>query len=153
MGFAVEMYFDDVAERRVRRLWDRIAESCGSTLLTDIGTRPHLSLSLFDDVEPDALRAELLEFARSSVPLPVTFVPGFGGSQGNLCLGPPILRFANDVGCSGPEGVSTLTLNLTSLPQGTVFQPGETWNFQFWFRDELAGFTSNTSDGLSVVFK
>ena len=81
------------------------------------------------------------------------FVPLFGGSQGNLCLGSPIVRFSKAVKFSGPQGVITLALDLTSLPQGTVFQPGQTWNFQLWFRDVNPGPTSNTSDGLAITFQ
>jgi Right handed beta helix region len=84
------------------------------------------------------------------------FVPLFAGSQGNLCLGAPIIRFnnTNDGGAvlySGPEGVFNFMPDLTNLPQGVVFQAGQTWNFQLWFRDIVNGnFTSNTSDGVAV---
>jgi Right handed beta helix region len=84
------------------------------------------------------------------------FVPLFGGSTGNLCLGAPIIRFnnTNDGGAvlySGPEGVFNFMPDLTNLPQGVVFQAGQTWNFQLWFRDIVNGnFTSNTSDGVAV---
>jgi len=85
------------------------------------------------------------------------FVPNFAGSQGNLCLGPPIARFnhppAGKVLFSGDEGVMAFAPDLTNLPQGIVFHPGETWNFQVWFRDVVGStFTSNTSDGLSVTW-
>ncbi len=81
-----------------------------------------------------------------------TFVPGFSGSQGNLCLGAPIVRFAGDVVSSGIYGDVTLDPDLSDLPMGTVFQPGETWYFQFWFRDKNPGQTSNTSNGIAVTF-
>ena len=54
---------------------------------------------------------------------------------------------------SGLEGVMTFSRDLTNLPQGVVFLPGVTWNFQFWFRDVVGPtFTHNTSDGLAITF-
>ena len=80
------------------------------------------------------------------------FVPGFGGSAGNLCLGAPIIRFSlsGQVLRSGATGAVGLTQDLTALPQGAVFLPSSTWYFQFWFRDTS---TSNTSDGIEVMFR
>ena len=67
-------------------------------------------------------------------------------------LGSPIVRLSlsGQVVNSGAAGMVELDLDLTSLPQGTVFQPGDTWYFQFWFRDST---TSNTSDGIEVMFE
>jgi glucose/arabinose dehydrogenase len=80
-------------------------------------------------------------------------VPAFGGSQGTLCLGAPIVRFVQDVLLADPEdGTLTFAPNLASLPSFTVFQPGDSWIFQFWFRDDNPGSTSNTSDAVSVTF-
>ena len=84
------------------------------------------------------------------------FVPNPGGSDGNLCLGGKIIRFAanpSQVIWSGPEGRSVYSPDLTDLPQRTIFQPGETWNFQLWFRDVVGTkFTSNFSDGVAITF-
>ena len=82
------------------------------------------------------------------------FVPLFGGSAGNLCLGSPIIRFSAHILFSGTLGEMNLWLDFEGLPQQTVFLPGETWNFQCWFRDLVgANFTSNTSDGLSITWQ
>lgn len=79
------------------------------------------------------------------------FVQGFGGSAGNLCLGAAIIRInpSGQVIDSGAAGMATLDLYLSTLPQGAVFLPGNTWYFQFWFRD---GATSNTTDGIEGMF-
>jgi len=81
------------------------------------------------------------------------FLPNFGGSQGNLCLSSPLVRFAGNVLNSGASGEFAFTPDLTTLPGGIVVAPGETWNFQCWFRDTNPGQTSNTSNGLSVLFQ
>ncbi|MDG1984154.1 MAG: hypothetical protein P8M11_06290, partial [Planctomycetota bacterium] len=58
---------------------------------------------------------------------------------------------------SGATGEVTLPLDLTQTPQPTGFvsvQPGETWNFQAWYRDSVGGSaTSNFTDGLSITFQ
>ena len=81
------------------------------------------------------------------------FTPGFGGGQGNLCLGGSIFRLSSFVRNSGATGNVTLALPYGGLPPGASFDIGEGWNFQYWFRDSVGGTpTSNTSNGLHVVF-
>jgi len=86
------------------------------------------------------------------------FVPGFGGSSGNLCLGIPIARLndPNTGGAllhSGFTGKVDLTLDFNNLPHGLALQPGDTWYFQLWFRDFTTYPTSNTTDGIQVRFR
>ncbi len=71
------------------------------------------------------------------------------GCQGTLCLGGNIGRYNWDVG-QGPT--FELELDLTSMPMNpsVAVQPGETWNFQAWYRD--VGSTSNFTDALEVTF-
>ena len=82
------------------------------------------------------------------------FVPLFGGSSGNLCLGGKILRFnkppAGQVLNTGPAGFAVLPVDLGVLPGGTVIASGEHWFFQMWFRDKA---TSNITDGLDILFR
>ncbi|MCP3916685.1 MAG: hypothetical protein GY711_14110 [bacterium] len=83
-----------------------------------------------------------------------TFQPP--GSQGILCLAcgfqgcGGIGRF-NHAGMiiQGPAG--SIDVDLASLPLSppAPVQPGETWNFQCWFRDQG---TSNFTDAISVAF-
>ena len=74
----------------------------------------------------------------------------FGGSQGHLCLGSPLVRFAGNVLNSGPSGEVSFSPDLTNLPGGVTIAPGDTWNWQMWYRD---GSTSNTTDGLEIKFE
>lgn len=48
----------------------------------------------------------------------------------------------------------TVTRGIIDSPvQFSQFQPGSTWNFQFWYRDPQAGGSNfNLSDGLSIQF-
>jgi len=38
------------------------------------------------------------------------------------------------------------------MPPGHPFLPGETWHFQYWYRDPVEGFGFNLSDAISVTF-
>jgi hypothetical protein len=83
------------------------------------------------------------------------FIPGAGGSQGNLCVGGAIGRFVGEgqVIPSDFAGEIALPVDLTALPSPTgsvAVQPGQTWNFQLWLRD---GTATNFTRGLSVTFQ
>ena len=70
--------------------------------------------------------------------------------SGTLCVDPGGEFFRlNPVEFYTDQDVVSRTLQLTTRP-GVSIQPGETWNFQFVYRD--AG-TVNLSDGLSVSFQ
>jgi hypothetical protein len=84
------------------------------------------------------------------------YVPMSGGSQGNLCLGGQVGGFKQDVKNSGAVGTFALDVDTLVIPQpgGSVaIQPGETWNFQAWFRDKNPKRTSNFTDGISILFQ
>ena len=61
MVAALELYFDQVAERRIRVLWSAL-EAAGVPSLRDLAHRkhrPHLSLAVAEAFDPDAVRAAL----------------------------------------------------------------------------------------------
>jgi hypothetical protein len=84
-------------------------------------------------------------------------IPTFGGSQGTLCLGAPIVRFkmggTGQVAQTTAGGTRTFLLDFQGLPQSVTFLPGDTWNFQLWFRDVNQFWPSNTTDGVTVMFR
>ncbi len=79
-------------------------------------------------------------------------VPIFG-SEGILCLGAPQIRFVGNIQNSGNAGAMSFSPDFAQLPQGTVFLPGSTWNFQLWHRDGSPIMTtSNTTNAAEVRF-
>jgi RimJ/RimL family protein N-acetyltransferase len=72
MGFAVEMYLDAEAETRVLTLWDALARAGVTCYLPDIGSRPHISLAVFSEVDADYLQADLADFAHRTLRIPIT---------------------------------------------------------------------------------
>lgn len=97
------------------------------------------------DLPPNVFGIFIMSEVRDVLPLG-------GGSEGFLCLGEPCFRLQQNILHSGPAGMVELSLNFNQLPQGQVFLPGSTWNFQLWHRDRNPGPTSNTSQGVTVRF-
>lgn len=88
-----------------------------------------------------------------------TTVMNPGGSQGDLCIASFTLgRYSNMVLDTGMGNSVELSLDLANTPiqPGGVFAivAGETWNWQYWYRDSMGGMpVSNFSDALSVTFQ
>jgi len=76
-----------------------------------------------------------------------TDVPLYNGVR---CIGPSVVRLPV---VSSSLGTASHTLDFTS-GTAAVIQPGQTWHFQYWFRDVPGGGSqANTSNGLSVAFQ
>lgn len=77
------------------------------------------------------------------------------GSQGNLCMGGSIGRYAGNVLNSGPAGRVTFTVNPTALASPTGSMPamaGERHHFQYWYRDQNPTSTSNFTNAVTIRF-
>lgn len=73
------------------------------------------------------------------------------GSQGNLCLSGAIGR--HHPALSTGFGFAQVHVDPTYMPapSGPVaWLPGETWNFQLWYRDQNPGSTSNFTDTRAI---
>jgi len=66
MPFAVEMYFDPATEAEIRALWNSLAQAGVSSRLPDSGSRPHISLAVFQSLDPARFRAELQAPSRAN---------------------------------------------------------------------------------------
>jgi hypothetical protein len=72
-------------------------------------------------------------------------------SNGFLCLAGNLYRLPALQ--TDPLGQASYALDLANLPSGGAIANGETWNFQFWYREKPAmGGGYNFSDGLQVLF-
>lgn len=80
------------------------------------------------------------------------FAPGVGGGQGTMCITDPCFRFSEDVRFSGAGGAVAFQPDLANLPMGVSVAAGESWRFQYWYRDANPTVTSNTTDALRVLF-
>ena len=73
MPYAVELYFDTDAERRIRHLWQAIATAGVRFIPLEIGARPHSSLTAFDEVDASALMMTIQSLSRQNDPLEILF--------------------------------------------------------------------------------
>ncbi len=75
--------------------------------------------------------------------------------DGLRCVGGSSYRL-NPMQFTDASGQTTRAINYASPPTGSgtgLIQAGDTWYFQYWFRDPAAGgFGFNLSDGLELVF-
>jgi FG-GAP-like repeat len=83
------------------------------------------------------------------------FIANPGGSQGNLCLSGTMGRFISQVQNSGALGMISIPVDLNNMPGPVQSQvnPGETWYFTTWYRDNNPGPVSNFANGVSVLFQ
>ncbi len=82
------------------------------------------------------------------------FIPLFGGSEGNLCLGAGILRMNDTIQFANAAGEVSRTVDVNQLPQGHVITAGSSWFFQLWYRDfNGVQSTSNTTSSAQIDFQ
>jgi hypothetical protein len=86
-----------------------------------------------------------------------TVIVNPAGQQGSICVASTAMgRYSNSVLMSGAAGTVSLVLDLTAIPRPNGSVPvmaGETWNWQYWYRDVNPTVTSNFSNALSVTFQ
>lgn len=127
----------------------------GSALLGGTGstctTAGGLTLTV-DGLPPSALG--LVAVSRDS-----GLTTGLGGGQGTLCLGGSIGRLFGPGGTAfvaHASGHLDVPVDLGALAQPggtTAIQPGETWLFQFWYRDVTAQGTATSNLSGAVAFE
>jgi 2'-5' RNA ligase len=90
MGYAVELYLDERCEALIRGIWEKLAQKGLSDKLLQKGHRPHVALSVFDDVDPGDLIDELRKLAQLQAPVEARFesLGTFCSSDGVLFLVP-----------------------------------------------------------------
>ena len=88
VNYAVEISFEAEFEERVRRLWAKLAEAGVSSLMPDMGARPHISLATFHGIDPEQLRETVEMIAATTAPVPIKFssVGSFPGDEGVVFL-------------------------------------------------------------------
>ena len=89
MPFAIELALDPAAGATVRRIW-RELEAAGITSMARSGAYPHLSLGVWEALDPPAARAELAVFAREIEPIPMTLASVRAFPTGAVFLAPEV---------------------------------------------------------------
>ncbi len=133
--------------------------SCGGQVSNSSGTFAAIHMTGDESAAANGLVLRVIDLPTNTVGYPINsdtlgFAANPGGSSGNLCLGGSIGRHVTQVTSSGAAGYAVVPLDLTQLPRvGTLYSAvaGETWSFQFWYRDANRMVTSNFSDVVSVT--
>ncbi len=92
MGYSIELYFEHRFEENLRSLWDELERAGVPSILQKIGSRPHLSLMVFDNCNVDQIASLLDTGVKGLCTFPITF-PAFSiipGSQHSIFLIPTI---------------------------------------------------------------
>ncbi|MCB0090134.1 MAG: 2'-5' RNA ligase family protein [Caldilineaceae bacterium] len=99
MGYAVELYVDAQMEFAVRGLWQTLADRGVTSLMPDLGARPHISLTVFDELYPPDVHEALQNFAAEVAPIPLQFsaVGIFPTAEGVVFLAPVVTQRLLDV--------------------------------------------------------
>ncbi len=92
MPYAVELHFDDESRAALVTLSTQVHVTCGGMDLVAAGGAPHVSLALFDRLDPGQLQPLLMIFATQVAPFPLHFaaIGTFPGDQGVLYLAPVV---------------------------------------------------------------
>ncbi len=99
MPFAVELRFDTLAAERICEAWNAIHEAGIGSSLLDAGYRPHVTMGVYQRIEPGAFKAELSTFAGSVAPfqLSLSSIGIFSGAEGVVFLGVTVTEPLLDV--------------------------------------------------------
>jgi 2'-5' RNA ligase len=94
MPYAIEVNFDRTSEQHLRDLIKSLADEHGAGVLTELDSRPHISLAVLDRVEPAALCDVV---ARSigqicTIPVRLSATGAFPGPTGIVFVAPAASR-------------------------------------------------------------
>lgn len=73
MGFAIEMFFDKKTEGILLEYWKSLYETGLSKELYESGSRPHISLAVYNDIDLDALNNRLPILLEGKKPFELRF--------------------------------------------------------------------------------
>jgi len=73
MPFAVEMFFDENADKRVRDVWGDLAQAKVNSSMIDGGYRPHVTLGVFEGYTSPEFENEFRLFTEKHNPFSVKF--------------------------------------------------------------------------------
>lgn len=90
MIIAVELTFDPDSTRRLTALWAALANLYGGPRITELGVRPHVSLTVFHDAAPEGLCRDLDWLAQRFGPFPLHLgtAATFPTTEGVIYLAP-----------------------------------------------------------------
>ena len=137
---------------------------CGPAIANSINGRPVLEAYGSEIASANDLTLMAQDLPQDSFAIILAsraqaLVPNFGGGLGTLCLGQTLGRLnrTDQIRQAGSFNTVALRVDLNGVAQPMGLEPvlpGETWNFQLWYRDrDVTGSVSNMSTGRSIQFQ
>src|SRR6266436_5923177 len=88
MPFAVEMFFDENADKRVREIWDDLARAKVNSFMIDGGYHPHVTLGVLEGYTSPGFENEFRAFCkRDALPIKFDCLGIFPRPEGVVYLG------------------------------------------------------------------
>jgi 2'-5' RNA ligase len=94
MGYAIILNLSKGSAARVVRLWEGLARESINSVMLDLGAQPHISLAVFEHLDPAPLREDLNRFAEATRPLSVVLshAGAFPTAEGVVFLAPAVTQ-------------------------------------------------------------
>lgn len=73
MTYSIGLYFDPQTETEIRRIWQIMAENAIEEYLYSSANRPHITLTIFEDLDTTKAENLLRDFALRHTPFPISF--------------------------------------------------------------------------------
>lgn len=101
MDTAVELFFDASGDQAVRKIWRKLSAAGINSFMEDMGSTPHLSMAVYNEVDTDLLGSKLAFLAQDFPPLSLRLsaVGMFPGREGVLFLAPAVTQELLDLHC------------------------------------------------------
>lgn len=101
MACDICLFLDEETENRIRKVWSILRTRGFSSPLLRSGGKPHLTLAIWEDLKPETVLEDLIDFAGTHRSFRVTFssIGTFGMESGTVFLGPvftPALIIVHD---------------------------------------------------------
>lgn len=94
MPYVVELLLDENAADKVRALWQRLADAGLPSRYLDLELTPHVTIAVFDELDPVQARDAFASFAAEETPEPISLYSpaSFPTDEGVLYLAPIVTR-------------------------------------------------------------
>ncbi|MDF1699636.1 MAG: 2'-5' RNA ligase family protein [Planctomycetota bacterium] len=121
MPFVLELLLDESAAARVRTIWEDLAAAGLPHHGLELETAPHVTIAVFEDLDPIEARSAFASFAAEETPEPITLYnpAAFPTAEGVLFLAPVVTRGLLELHAGFHERFAAL-----DQPVGEYFFPG-----------------------------
>jgi 2'-5' RNA ligase len=90
MGFALELCFDEKSENEILKLSQAIIEKGISNKFLEMNSKPHLALSVYDEVNEEQVKKLIDRFLIKPITIDLQSIGTFAGSENVIFLTPKV---------------------------------------------------------------